>query len=393
MPRQLFNGAPRGALLFSHQETKELSLQLTYSRLRPQLEQSRLAAILAGLAATERNWFYGLLIVIGSGILFWTVQVFEQSVVHIQPDHQLVENASEVSMRFLGQSHFIVALLFLLSSRRMRTTISRAYFAALIGFGLVLCWAFSSLGAMKSPLAVILFYSYFMVHDFRDQIFFYQANGDAPQTRDPKTLAKDLVLIPVLLFAVFAATFLVAVIFQIGDGRHLLVSLRQAPPVFYWSIIALPIAITIAMTLIIKRRYDRRYAGGVREFIRRHRPMFVVFPGTYAVLMGGLIVSGRAYAIVNLHVCTWYVFSLYHLGKQTVRRTEGLPLTWVWMRTTTTGFNFLHIGIAALLIFAGAVWAYGFRNNSQSTLWFVVSRDVMPYWTILHVTTSFLPRK
>src|SRR2546425_9064713 len=122
-------------------------------------------------------------------------------------------------MRFLAQSHFIVAFLFLLSSRRMRTNVSRAYFAALFVFGLLLCWAFSSLGAMKSPIGVVLFYGYFMIHDFRDQIFFYKVNRDAPETDEPKKLSKEIALIPTFLFALFAATFIPALVFEIAQDR------------------------------------------------------------------------------------------------------------------------------------------------------------------------------
>ena len=69
------------------------------------------------------------------------------------------------------------------------------------------------------------------------------------------------------------------------------------------------------------------------------------------------------------------------------------PLTWRWVRATPTGFRWLHLGLLAAVIVAAIVWAYGFRNDASLTAMDVVlSRDAFPYWTIMHVTVSWVPR-
>jgi len=344
------------------------------------------------LSVTERNWFYALLIVIGSGILFRTVQIVEKYAPQVQPGQGLVENASEASMRFFAMSHFIVAFLFLVTSSRLKTNTSRAHFAALFVLGLLFCWGFSSIGELNSSLGVTLFYSYFMIHDFRDQIFFYRANGDAPKTDEPEELIKDLMCIPAFLFIVVAVFFLPALIIERGTGRQMAADLRRVSAIFYWTVIALPILTGVFLSLFIKRRYEKRYAGGIRSFIHANRPLLIVFLGIYAVLIGGLIVSGRGYAIVNLHVCTWYAFTLHHLIKNSKADSAPRPFSWQWMRKSPTGFTFLHMGSAVCIIFLAAIWVYGLDKNSASSLWFVVSKEIMPYWTIVHITTSFLPK-
>jgi hypothetical protein len=367
-----------------------LSLPLSYTSGYGQAELRGL--LIRPLTTTERNWFYGLLIVIGSGILFWTIHVFEKYVVHIQPGQGLVDSATEASTRFLVQSHFIVAFLFIFTSKRMRPMVSKVHFCSLLGLGILLCWGFFSMGAMRSPLGVIVFYSYFMVHDFRDQIFFYHANGDVSRIDKPEALTKDLLLIPGFIFAVFAVTFLLAVSFKIGNGRRWAAVLENLPSPLHWTIVVLPVIGVIVLALGIKRHYDHQHPDGVRGFLGTHRPMIAVFAGIYMVLVGGLIITGRANAIINLHVTTWYVFSLYHLAKRPASAPLAQSFSWRWMRTTPVGFNFLHLGTAILLILIGAVWAYSFHNDPRLSLWFLVSRDVVPYWAIIHVTTSFLPR-
>ena len=63
------------------------------------------------------------------------------------------------------------------------------------------------------------------------------------------------------------------------------------------------------------------------------------------------------------------------------------------MRSTPGGFSFLHGGLVVLTLLGCAVAAYGFRNDaSQSWFQLVPSRDAFPYWTIMHITLSFVPK-
>ena len=123
---------------------------------------------------------------------------------------RLVWDASETSMRLLALSHFLVALVFMSTSRTMRRARSWAVFLGLAALGAGLCWGFSRLGGIGAPLAAVLFYAYFLVHEFRDQVGFYRMNGDAPPSSDPRALLRDLLAFPALSFAVIGAIFVFA---------------------------------------------------------------------------------------------------------------------------------------------------------------------------------------
>ena len=60
------------------------------------------------------------------------------------------------------------------------------------------------------------------------------------------------------------------------------------------------------------------------------------------------------------------------------------------MRTTRGGFIALHTGLVLAVFAAIAVNYYVFGLNSWLDL--VVGADSFYYWTIFHVTLSFLPR-
>jgi hypothetical protein len=141
------------------------------------------------------------------------------------------------------------------------------------------------------------------------------------------------------------------------------------------------------------RRIDRTHAGGVRAFLRTHRPMLLVYGGILAVLALDIVVNRRAYAIVTLHVAAWYVFVLASYRRRPAPTPAPQPPTWRWVRSTPSGFNAFHLGVLALVIVGAVVWAYGFRNDAALTAMNVVfSREAFPYWTIMHITISWLPR-
>jgi hypothetical protein len=63
------------------------------------------------------------------------------------------------------------------------------------------------------------------------------------------------------------------------------------------------------------------------------------------------------------------------------------------MRSTTAGFSALHLAVFLLVLGAGAVWAFAFRNSPETpVLASVLSKESFAYWTIVHVTLSWMPR-
>jgi hypothetical protein len=247
---------------------------------------------------SERNWF------LSAGLLFLLLAFFtalylvEMDLGRWKTSLRLIRNPSESAARYVGISHFTLAFLYTLTSKRMRSVRRWMSLAACLAAGGVLCAGFARLSAASPVLAAVAFYAYFLSHDARDQLAFCRANGDGTR------------------------------------------SLR------------------------------------------------VVYGGTAAVLLLGLVIGG-GYAIVILHVACWYVFTTRQLAERPVSPVRG----WSWLRSTVPGFRLLHAGSLALFLLAGAVWAYGFGNDPSFRAFSVLlSPENFPYWTILHVTVSFAPK-
>ena len=60
------------------------------------------------------------------------------------------------------------------------------------------------------------------------------------------------------------------------------------------------------------------------------------------------------------------------------------------MRTTRRGFITLHIGLAVVVALLIAVNVYGYGR--QGPLDLILGSKGFYYWTVMHVTLSFLPR-
>ncbi len=346
------------------------------------------------LTTTERNWLWALAIVVGSALLFWLVYAAEMRWGHTVREERLVWHGLETSMRYLALSHFIVAILFMSTSRTMRRPRSWAWFGGLLLFGVGLSLAFAFSGGLKFHVAAALFYTYFLVHEFRDQAFFYRFNGDAPKDADPNDLRKTLWTVPAVVMGVIGTIFFAGAAFEIGGARRYTEAVfGDMAPTMRYVIGALPIVVMIVVAHLLRRSYAKTHAGGFMGFVRSNRPILFVFVGILVVLVSDILISGRVYAIVTLHVSGWYVFVVRDFANRTPLDPRPKAFTWPWMRGTLAGFNFLHLGMLALVMAAGVVWAYAFNNSpSQSAFWVLLSREAFPFWTIMHISVSFLPR-
>ncbi|HUN80149.1 MAG TPA: hypothetical protein VMV81_01445, partial [Phycisphaerae bacterium] len=96
-------------------------------------------------------------------------------------DYRMFKNPTELPMRIFGLPHFIIALMFVASSKRMRQSRNQFIFLGLLAAGTGACVVFNRLGAHLNPFLMFLFYFYFLIHGFRDDAYFYKAYGDMPQ--------------------------------------------------------------------------------------------------------------------------------------------------------------------------------------------------------------------
>jgi hypothetical protein len=344
------------------------------------------------LTPTERNGLTTLLIVAASAAVFGAILFLEKSMGRAR-EERLVHDGVETSMRLFGISHFLVAILFMATARRMRSPDAWAWLVGLLGLGVALCLGFEGLRGLDARLAGALFLGYFLVHEVRDETFFYVANGDARGEAPGPVPRRDIWLVPLLFLGGLTAAGAAGVAFRIGGARryaHLLGDLEG--PARY-AVGLLPFVLVVAAALALKARLDRRHPGGAPGFLRDHRPIFVVFLGLVFVLLVDAAFFGRG-LIVTFHVVAWYVFTMHQLRRRAPRGAAApRALSWSWMRGTAAGFRFLHLAVALLVIALAAVWAYGFRNDpDQAFLSGLLSRDAFRYWTIMHVTVSFLPK-
>jgi hypothetical protein len=265
---------------------------------------------------SERNWFLSVGLLLLLFAFFGALYLVEMSLGRWKTSIRLVRNPWETATRYIAISHFSVALLYTLTSRRMKSAGPRASFVLFLAIGGILCLAYARLGALSPFWAAALFYAYFVAHDTRDQLFFCRANGDAPMARPHESLI---------------------------------------------------------------------------SILRGSRSIRMIYAGTLGVLLLGLLVGG-GYAIVILHVASWYVFTV----RQLASRPSGITastFSWSWLRSTVPGFTVLHAGSAVLFLVGGAVWAYGFGNDpALAPFAILLAPESFPFWTIAHVTVSFAPK-
>lgn len=340
------------------------------------------------LTETERNWLWAGLIVLGATAVFWAIYALELDMGRWDPALRLVLNPAETSMRYLGFSHFLVAFLFLTTSKKMRTPRSWIEFSAALAVGAVLCLGYTQVRLWSPAIATILFFLYFLVHDFRDQVFFYFSNGDAPPRDDRKGLGELLFRTPFLFFAFVAA----AGALLLASGRLDIGLLGDAfagsSAGQRWAVGIVFVALAGWASWRYRALWRREHLGRLADFARANRPILAIFAAAMVILF-----AQKGFAIVTLHFTCWYVFAMRQFKKRGVPATPPPRFSWNWLRATPAGFNFLHIGSAVLLLGVGAVWAYGFRNDPAiAPLRILLDPLSFRYWTIVHITASFAGR-
>jgi hypothetical protein len=345
-----------------------------------------------GLTLTERNWLLAVLVVAAFSALFGGILALEHAYGAGERGGRFVYDAFETSTRYFAIAHILVGTSFLLSSRAMARPAGRLWFVGLLGAGVLASYVFQWGGGKQAHLASAIFYAYFFVHEIRDEAFFYRANGDACGV-DGEMIRRDILRIPALALGILLGVFLIGGAWGIGGARRyageVIGDWGRTPRLALGAAI-LVLTVTWAHTTV---RGLRRRHGGLLPFVRAHRPILVVYGGTFLLIFLGVVFTGRLSLIVAIHVAAWYVFATRSLRAAPAPVPRPRPFSWTWMRRTNVGFQTLHIGLFVLLMAIGLVWAYGFGNDpDQRGMYVLVSRDAFPFWTIMHVTLSFTPR-
>ena len=345
-----------------------------------------------GRTRTERNWLTSMAILAGSVALAGAVYALEWNAGRWNGNLRFVYSPSETVMRLFGISHVLIATLYLLTSRGMRSARSVALFTGMLALGIGLCFGFARVNALSPAIASAFFILYFAAHDFRDQVFFYFEHGEAPADADRRRMGRVLYWVPMWLLLAIPSALAALTVAQAPGTARLREKALVLPVGWLWGLGLLLAAVFLWASVRLGQVWRAAGLGPFRSHVLANRPIYTVFAGTILIVLLGVFPAWNVKALVILHVTGWYVFTLRVLRQRPAKAAAPLG-TWQWLRATPAGFNVLHLGTLAIVAAALAVWVYGFAGDPGITpLWAALDVDHFPIWTLLHVTVSFRPR-
>jgi hypothetical protein len=341
-------------------------------------------------ASESLRQFAGTAVLTGALIgLFWLVDVVEPAVHH----RAGIVGARPVSVAAVlaGLAHFSVAFFYTITSRAWgsRQAVRRFF------LGMIAAVALCGVLAIGSDLVKVLFPSvfvgiYFIAHEVRDEYFFTTTLGDVPAGRLDRRAF--LMLLGAVYFALNALIWNIP--FVRPDHRGIAIlrpivdlsEVQGAARAIWW---AGPPVLLGAAAVALFSSCLRQAKMSLGDFFRTYSPLLVI----YAILASLLFLAPKKeqsiYMIVCFHVAAWWVFT----ARQLARRDRAAYSSGIaWFRETQAGFQTLHIALLLFFIGLAAVWAYGFDRSLAHPLGWLVSREAFPYWTICHVTVSFVPK-
>jgi hypothetical protein len=345
------------------------------------------------LTETERNWLFSALIVAASVALCGTINRAEIHAGRWNPERRAISDAGRSAMVFVGIPHFLIAFLFTAYSRRMRSGGARARFAILAAVGGILCLGFKRVDLAAPALAELLLFGYFFIHECRDEVFFYYANGDGLPSERGTSVEWILVRLPLLLVSAVVAALAFGVALLRWGSEWVQTEAAALPDLLRWAMGITPVLAVAVGAVSLRRRCRVAGLGAAGVFLRAHTPIVRVFAASFVIIVVGLLLGLRSHTIILLHVSAWYVFSVRQLQKRPTPAPLPAPGSLAWMKSTPGGFTFLHAGLAILMMIGAGAWAYGFHQNPR-LLGFKIFLDSksFAYWTIVHVTVSFSSR-
>jgi hypothetical protein len=331
------------------------------------------------------NVFKWSFVLIAAFTIYHSIEKFA-----VQAAHPFIYNPAEFSCRVVGFSHYTVGLLFLLSAKRMKRASSWAWLAGLLVVGILLCAFFYAFGANKNPVLQMLFFLYFIVHGYRDTVFFYR-----PTSLDPDEIERSHRKIlnltqACLLLSLFFILVPLYLVYLKGKQQYYEPELKSRidalmPYLKLLLIWGSPILLVCCINLW---RAVRRFPGaGVLTY---NRPvLFVLIFPSLIFLVSPLLGVWTFHLLVLTHFVGWYFYAsrrLAVLPKQSHWRAGP----WRWIRSSVTGFRTLHVSVA-VLFFILILFSYLF-SDKPVFLNIIVNSKAFYYWTLIHVTISFAPR-
>ncbi|MGE3181302.1 MAG: hypothetical protein AB7N71_06705 [Phycisphaerae bacterium] len=313
--------------------------------------------------------------------------------------YRMFKNPAELPMRLFGLPHFIVGTMFLLSSPRVSNAVGVMKLLGLAVLGIGLCVLFYKFGRVPgengefefSPIALLAFYFYFLIHGFRDEAFFYKAFGEMPKDQQ-QNHNRIMVILQILMLGLLISLAIPAYVL-LGDlypkYKHPLISSifpADWPYLIRFLSTFTPMVIVAFFALT---RIAKQFPDGFTGLWRAHRPILTVFLISTGIILVALATGPWTFNfVVLMHFVAWYLFGRHMIAK----RPPKEPVVGVWnkIRRTKTGFTVFHLGLAALFVVLVAIEVYVFGKNGYMEP--IIGSKSFFYWTIMHVTLSFYPR-
>jgi len=352
---------------------------------------SRVAAVPVSVAERHfrRAMLYTALIV----LVFWCGWKVERDVLHRHPgDIRYIREASEAAMRYITIPHILIGFFFMVSSPKNQTRRKRAWVVALLLAGVGLCLVYWKGGAKTNVLLYAGVYYYFLIHELRDEAMFYDVLGGGASIRDRavfRNMVRALIALITLAIAAFAWSLVPFGVFDskvAAGGAWLDGSLPMGLKI---AMAAGPLLVVAVAFVVALRHYAVRQGyAGAGVLLRAHAPLFRVMGGVACVLGLSLLLTQRPYSLILFHVVAWYIFAAYQFTRHPPKAAPRN--VWLWMRTTVRGFKTLHIGMVVILMAIGLVWTL-WLGRAPALTWLLAPESFL-YWTIMHITVSFVPR-
>lgn len=294
--------------------------------------------------------------------------------------HRFVENPADTMTRAIGLAHFSIGWLFLFTSPRLRNRSTLVRLAIWTALGVGFCWLFERCGADRNPLVMLAFYSFFFIHEVRDEANLFRHSGElaVPDGLVERFLPTLCATMALLLMACLAGLQMVR-----GHWLGRSAALVQIPaPVLLaaWLILGTAAALAASRTITIARRLF----GSARHAADLFRPLLAVYAGIASILLvGSLFGSVGANLIILIHGLTWLVYTHRKLSENPIQATGP----WSWLRATPRGFLTLH-----LLAISAALMLFALRTHLWQRTGLVchlVSKTWFPYWSLMHIAMAF----
>ena len=323
-------------------------------------------------------------------IIFFAFYWFAETYI-LQSKERLVPNPAEFPCRIFGFAHYTVGMMFMLSSKKMRKIDGWLWFIGLLGVGVSIAILFYNFGGKFNPVMVIFYFLFFMVHGFRDMVFFYQPSSEnlaLERTRTWLLALSQACILLVLMYILVPAFFLYLTWRNKTYSPELKANIDALMP--YLNGVLMSSWILLLLALVGLRHFLKKYPGGLSGFWSGNKPILLVLIYTAVIILASPLVGPWTYNLLILsHFVGWYFFAsrrLETIPKQATPQ-DGL---WTWVRSSVNGFQSLHLGLAAVFFVILLVNHYLLPATGVVSL--VLDGNAFYYWTVIHVTISFAPR-